>query len=110
MKRLLTCLTVIVGIALITTSKSRLERDAKALAGVIAERILCNFEPAYSGFDGVAGMYDFDRHDQRKFKAAYEQYYAETFSRLSKLTAEQQKQLCENLDLPEDGDTRRIID
>ena len=110
MKRLLFASIVIVGIALIVTSKSRLERDAEALAKIIAERIICNLTPTYRGFDAVSGVYDFDREDQRKFKEAYDHYFAAASNRLSSLTAEQQKLLCENLEFPEDYDTRRIID
>ena len=101
MKRLLFAFIVVVGIALIVTSKSRLERDAEALAVVIAERNICNLSPTYRGFDAVAGVYDFDRKDQRKFKQTYDHYLVAASNRLSTLTAEQQKLLCENVEFPE---------
>ncbi len=110
MKRLLSALVVIVGFALIASPKSRLESDAEALAEVIAERIICNLTPTYRGFDAVSGVYDFDLKDQRKFKQAYDHYFAAASNRLSTLTTEEQKLLCGNVVFPEDGETRRIID
>ncbi|MBU2359679.1 MAG: hypothetical protein KKB02_12230 [Alphaproteobacteria bacterium] len=110
MKRFLIALTVIVGIVLMVTSKSRLERDAEALAEVISERIICNVTPIYRGFDAISGFYDFNRQDQRKFKEAYEHYYAAASIRLSALTIEQQKLLCADVELFDEHDVRRIID
>lgn len=96
--------------ALIVTSKSHLERDAEALAELIAERIICNLTPTYRGFDALAGVYDFDREDQRKFKQAYNHYFAAASDRLSTLTTEQQKLFCENGEFPEGWETRPVID
>ncbi|SMX32086.1 hypothetical protein OCA8868_00626 [Octadecabacter ascidiaceicola] len=92
------------------TSKSRLERNAKALAEVIAERVLCNLTPTYHGFDAISGMYDFDRENQRKFNEAYDHYFTAASIRLSSLTTEQQKLHCENVEFSENYDTLRIID
>lgn len=110
MKRGLIAWITIVGIALIATSKSRLKADAEALAEVIAERIVCNLTPTYRGFDAVSGVYDFDLEDQRNFKQAYDHYFAATSNRLSALTAEQRKLLCENVELTEEDVTQSIID
>tara|TARA_B110000908_G_C9950293_1_gene312251 strand:+ start:92 stop:424 length:333 start_codon:yes stop_codon:yes gene_type:complete len=110
MKSLQSALIVIVGFAFIMTSKSRLERDAEALAEVISERIACNLTPTYRGFDAVSRMYDFDQDDQRQFKEAYDHYFASASNSFSSLTAEQQKLICENVQFPTDYYTRRIID
>ena len=79
------------------TSRSRLEKDAEALVEVIAERVACNMAPTHRGFDGVAGKYDFHPEGRQKFRQAYDQYSAAASNKLSTLTAEEQKQLCENL-------------
>jgi hypothetical protein len=91
-------------------TEGRLEKDARALANVIAERKLCGLTPTYRGFDAVAGMYDFDRTDQREFSHIYESTLTIRQLELSKLKSGEIADICRTIVMPVEGDPRSIID
>ncbi|MDF3413882.1 hypothetical protein HKX54_05400 [Sulfitobacter sp. M57] len=103
-------LLTILGAAVMLVPKSRLERDAEALAEVQARRVICNLTPTFSGFDAVAGKYDFEREAQQKFKRTYIYYFSAAYDRILAQSTQQQSLLCKHLNVPEDGDRGSVID
>lgn len=96
MKILIISLAAFLIALVVLTSRSRLEKVAESLANMISERLTCGFTPAFLGYDGVAGRYDFDVADQQNFQLAYAHYLAEAESRVSNMTPDERTEMCEN--------------
>ncbi len=96
MKILIISLAAFLIALVVLTSRSRLEKDAESLANMISERLTCGLTPAFLGYDGVAGRYDFDLADQQNFQFAYARYLAEVESRVSNMTPDERTEMCEN--------------